>query len=1052
MKVSIKKIAIRVLKITGIFIASVLALLFLLPLIFPKAINSKIDSWANSNINGHITFSGTRLSFFHHFPSLTLSLENVVLLGSAPFERDTLIASKEISLGIDLSSVFKQKIKINKIYLDHAFFNIQTDSLGRANYNIYKGQQQSASAPADTSGGASLGINLILITNSRLVYNDQSLPMTIKAEGFNYKGSGDLSKDVFELKTHTDIQSIDFYYAKQPYVIGKKVSADLVTLINTQSLTFIFQKNDLLINQLPVDFSGQFGFIKDGYDMHFNIDSHENDIEEILTALPADMQKMLTKTKISGTGNIQMGLNGKFIAKDSIMPDLTFNFKVRDGFISNDQTPAPVEHLYLDLSARLPGLNPDSMTFNIDSLYFKVADGYLSSVFKVKGVKEPWVYAWVHSEIDLEKWHRALGVKPFDVKGQFALQMQAEGRYARRVVTKGMRKKPDTVITSIPKFVLRSTFRNGYFKYASVPEPVRDIRFNLRADCADNNYKNINIAVDSLNASALNDYIKGYFRMTSGDGFPMDASLQARLLLEDVQKFYPLDSLDLKGELKAVMTAKGKYLPEKKKYPVVAANITLDHGLVQTKYYPHPIENITVSTQITDKTGDLAGLNVQIKPITFLFEKQLFTLKADLNNFNDLDYKVNLKGDLDIGRIYQVFSQKGYNVTGTVSADLSLKGKQSDAVAGRYDKLNNKGSLTIKNVTATTEMYPEPFVISRGVFSFRNDKMQFDTFAVKYAHSMFFLNGTVSNVLDYVLKPGSVLKGDLSLNSDLLVVDDFMAFSKTAPATTANAPGRPASQPGAPGVVLVPKNLDLHFTANVKQVKYTDLVLTDARGDVSVDSGNIVLQNTGFTIIDAPVTMDARYSSVTPMKAKFDYQITAKDFDIHKAYTNIKIFHDMASSAAHAGGLVSLDYRLSGYLNDQMMPVYPSLKGGGVLTAKKIRMNGFKLFNAIGKEAHQDSLGNDRDLSKVELKTTIANNLIHIERTKLKMAGFRVKFEGQVSFSNELNLKFRLGLPPLGLIGIPMTITGTEDKPKIHLGKGSKNDELAETADTLDKE
>ena len=52
-----------------------------------------------------------------------------------------------------------------------------------------------------------------------------------------------------------------------------------------------------------------------------------------------------------------------------------------------------------------------------------------------------------------------------------------------------------------------------------------------------------------------------------------------------------------------------------------------------------------------------------------------------------------------------------------------------------------------------------------------------------------------------------------------------------------------------------------------------------------------------------------------------------------------------------------------------------------------------------------------------------------------------------MSFNDELNLKFRLGLPPLGLIGIPMTITGTEDKPKIHIGKGSEADELKETAD-----
>jgi AsmA protein len=66
------------------------------------------------------------------------------------------------------------------------------------------------------------------------------------------------------------------------------------------------------------------------------------------------------------------------------------------------------------------------------------------------------------------------------------------------------------------------------------------------------------------------------------------------------------------------------------------------------------------------------------------------------------------------------------------------------------------------------------------------------------------------------------------------------------------------------------------------------------------------------------------------------------------------------------------------------------------------------------------------------------------------MAGFRLKFGGQVSFTNQLNLDFRLGLPPLGILGIPMHIGGTEDKPKIRLGHGKKSEELKAVADSTE--
>jgi AsmA protein len=40
----------------------------------------------------------------------------------------------------------------------------------------------------------------------------------------------------------------------------------------------------------------------------------------------------------------------------------------------------------------------------------------------------------------------------------------------------------------------------------------------------------------------------------------------------------------------------------------------------------------------------------------------------------------------------------------------------------------------------------------------------------------------------------------------------------------------------------------------------------------------------------------------------------------------------------------------------------------------------------------------------------------------------------------------RLGLPPLGIFGIPLTVTGTQDNPKIKLGR--KTEDLEETKDT----
>ena len=154
MPMPIKKILFKTLKISAITIVSLLLLMFLLPYLFPETVTNKIKQWAGGSINGKLNFTSTRLSFFKRFPALTLTLNDFSLGGSAPFQNDTLVAAKEVSLAIDLSSVFKSKININKIYLSEAFINIQVDSSGKANYNVYKSKDSKPANAADTSSAS----------------------------------------------------------------------------------------------------------------------------------------------------------------------------------------------------------------------------------------------------------------------------------------------------------------------------------------------------------------------------------------------------------------------------------------------------------------------------------------------------------------------------------------------------------------------------------------------------------------------------------------------------------------------------------------------------------------------------------------------------------------------------------------------------------------------------------------------------------------------------------------------------------------------------------
>jgi len=1047
MRSPVLRILLRVLKIAGITTGSLILILFLLPYLFPKFVSNKIRQWARQSIQSELHFKSARLSFFRHFPALTLTLYDVRLNGSAPFAKERLIEADEIALGVDLRSVFSE-VRIDKIFLTNAFINIQVDTGGRANYNIYAAPKSKPDASNDSTS-ASLKIEKIIIEKSRLTYNDASLPLLINARGLDYEGNGDLSQAVFDLHTHLQLESIDFYYDRTPYFINKKLNADLITKINTSSLALVFERNELLINQLPVAFTGRFSFLKDGYDMDFRLNARGAALHDIFTALPPESLTWLDSTEVKGVGDIDAALKGKYVAATNTMPDFLFDLQVRDGSIAYAKAPAPVTQLRLGLQCRMPSLNPDSLDLQMDTISFRLDKDYFDAALRLKGLKTPWISTTIRSEMDLEKWDRALGFRPADLKGRYTLQLKAEGRYATRVDrTTTLRKtRVDTVIASIPHFALKSTLRNGYFKMPSRPEAVSEIGFDLDASCNNDDYHQTRLTLDNFSAKLLGSYLKGFFHLENAVNNTVDGDFETVFHLADLRKVLPIDSVDLAGDLSAHVKTKGNYLPAKHQFPVTEADLLLTNGRIQTKYYPHPIEQIQVGARLTSRSGSMKDLDLAITPVSMVFEGQPFTLKADLKNFTDLDYALNSRGTLDLGRIGKVFAVKDFDITGLVETQLSLRGRQSDATAGHYDRLFNEGSLKVKDLQVRSELFPLPFLIRTGDFRFHQDKMWFDAFDGSYGRTRFTLNGWLTDVFGYMSRTGQPLRGNFTLSSEHLFADEFMAFAGMAASSSAAGSSAPAASGNAPastGVVMVPTDLSVGFHADVKRIDYNGLQIDSFTGGIHIDSGALHLDTTAFHLAGAAVQMNALYKSLDPNRALFDYHIQAKDFDVQRAYREVKLFHDMATSAAKAQGIISLDYKLAGRLDGNMRPIYPSLKGGGTLSIRKVKVKGLKLFGEVSKETNKDV--SDPDLSKVDIKSTIANNLITIERTRMKVSAFKLRIEGQTSFDGRLSLHFRVGLPPFGIIGIPVFVSGTQDKPVVKVSRG-KNGQLEETED-----
>lgn len=958
----------KFLKITGISLGAVLLLfiiMLLLPFLFQDKLAAIVKSTANKSLKTELNFSAMDVSFFNHFPNLTITLSNFSMKSSAPFATDTLVKAADISFGVNLISVFKGPLKVTKVYLTKARVVIQYNEKGASNFDVYNSSPDTVTkTAAPTSGEAEIKIESIAFIKSEFVYADPSIPIKITTHGMNYRGKSELSKDVLKLASNVQIDSIDIEYDHVSYIDGKPLKANLVTSININSLDMKFEKNNLVLMNLPFEFRGEFAFRKTGYELFL-------------------------------------------------------------------------------------------------SLFSQYEKEYISTSLRMISTDKLWFAAKADVNMNLMNWGAKLGMKDYELKGMYSLKLDAQGDYYAGRDPRA--KTRDTVILSIPNFKLKSTLRDGYFRYKKFPEALSGISINLNASCNDHDYRSVTVSLDDIKAGFMKNKIEGFFRLNGLADLPVEGKLSTSVNLSEIRQLIPMDSLDLAGFLELNLEVKGKFAPEKKLFPKTTLTVNLSKGDVLTKYYPHPIDRINVVVGLTNTTGKLADTKVTLEPLSFRFEGKPFEIRAAISNPDNLSYDVVSKGTIDLGKIYKVFSRKGMELDGIIETDLKLRGTQSDALAGKIEKLFNSGKLTLKNISFTSEYLPKPFLIKTGVFRFEQDKVWFEKFDGRYGASDIMMDGKLSNVVNYVLSEKQVLKGSFNFNSDYLLVDEFIPGAKPTPAKDAGSRmqdpvtrntghvSRDTDHVG--GVIIIPENLEVGLKAKLKKVGYAKLEILDLNAAVEVKKGMLLLKDMNFELIGCKVAMDATYGSLDPKKAFFDFHVVAKDFDIKRAYNEVEMFRNISTSAGKCEGLVSLDYNLKGKLDAGMNPVYPSLDGGGVLSLKKIKVMGLKLFTDMSKNLEKDKIKNP-DMAKVDLKTTIKNNVITLEKTKIKISGFRLKISGESNFNGNINLKARLGLPPLGIFGINMRVLGTMDVPKFKYGKGSGDDDVAETeyTDELPKE
>ena len=196
----------RLLALAGAAIALLLVLLLVLPLLFRDKIAERVKTAVNQNVNARVDWRDVGLSFFRHFPDLTLTLDDLTAVGVDRFKGDTLAAIRHLRVSLSLPSVLSNAmggsgpVVVRTVELDQPRLRLIALEDGTANWDIAK-KTPETQPQAKASKPMAVSLRRFQISHAAVTFDNRQSKLKASLAGYNQSLSGDFSQSRVAVKT-----------------------------------------------------------------------------------------------------------------------------------------------------------------------------------------------------------------------------------------------------------------------------------------------------------------------------------------------------------------------------------------------------------------------------------------------------------------------------------------------------------------------------------------------------------------------------------------------------------------------------------------------------------------------------------------------------------------------------------------------------------------------------------------------------------------------------------------------------------------------------------
>ncbi|MBR4678481.1 MAG: AsmA family protein [Bacteroidales bacterium] len=413
------KILKTVLKVSGITIVVVLALLIIIPVFFKDKVLKAVTEIAKEYVDADVNIGDLDLSLISNFPGATVTLKDVSVVGHGEFQGVTLASFDKFSTTVNVKSLFGGKIRVKSVLLDNPKANIIVTSAGKPNYDIAISDSTAVEEETPEEDTASSQFELVLkklkVNNLNVTYTDSVTDVHAYIDSLNFSLSGDLSDKETILSALLDIAKLNVRLGPIIYINDAVVNMKSDLDADLEKMKFVFKENVFKINELALGLDGYIAVPDTNIRMDLKFGTKSTDFLSVLSMIPAEYAKDLEGVKTAGKFNFEGGAKGNFNAVS--FPEFWVDFNVDNARFQYPDLPKSAENINVNAFIKCPG-NLDSINVNVEKFHVELGNNPVDASVQVQTSKDDISLAGnVNVNLDLDIVNQVVPLDDMTIKG-----------------------------------------------------------------------------------------------------------------------------------------------------------------------------------------------------------------------------------------------------------------------------------------------------------------------------------------------------------------------------------------------------------------------------------------------------------------------------------------------------------------------------------------------------------------------------------------------------------------------------------------------------------